>query len=392
MRILFLSRWFPLPADNGSKLRIYNLLHGLSQHHDVTLLSFADQPNIDLAGSESRSLYRDVHVIPWRAFDPGSLRGRLGFFNFAPRFLADTYSAQMEALILDAISRNKYDLIIASQLSMAAYYSSFQGLPALFEEIELGLFHDNAVYSESPTKRIRLGLTWFKLRKYLERVLGAFCSSTVVSEQERQLFLASFPNSQTQVNVIPNCIAFKDYQGPRVEPVPNQLVFTGSFRYSANYDAMQWFVSEVFPRILSRLPETRLVITGDTADLPLPPVPNVTRTGYVEDVKPLIASSRVSIAPLLIGGGTRLKILEAMAMGTPVVSTSKGAEGLDSIPDEHLLLADSPAEFAEQVIRVLKDNTLHEKLSAKARELVKGKYNWEVVIPHFLDLVESAAS
>jgi polysaccharide biosynthesis protein PslH len=392
MRILFLSHWFPFPTDNGSKLRVYNLLQGLSQRHDVTLLSFCEQQNMRSPGSEIQSLCSDVQVLPWRAFDRHSLRAQLGFLNLSPRFLADTYSAQMDALIRDSISRNKYDLIIASQLSMAAYYSSFQGLPALFEEIELGLFHDNAAYAENLLKRIRLGLTWLKFRKYLEHVLGAFHACTVVSEQERKLFVANYPKYRTKVNIIPNCIAAKDYQSVEVEPIPNQLIFTGSFRYHANYEAMQWFVGEVLPTILNRLPDTRLIITGDHANLPLPPVPNVTVTGYVADIKSLIASSWVSLVPLLTGGGTRLKILEAMAMGTPVVSTSKGAEGLDAMPDEHLLLADSPAAFADQVIRVLKDNSLHDKLSARARQFVKEKYDWENVLPRFLQLVESATN
>lgn len=392
MKILFLSRWFPFPTDNGSKLRVSNLLRGLSRHHDVTLLSFTDQPDIGLGGFDIKSVCSDLHVVPWRAFDPHSRRAWLGFLNLRPRFLVDTYSVQMDALIRDLISKNKYDLVIASQLSMASYYPSLQGLPALFEEIELGLFHDNAVCAESAHERIRLGLTWLKLRKYLIRVLGAFRFSTVASERERQLFVASFPQYGTRVNVIPNCIAVKDYQKLKVEPAPNQLIFSGSFRYHANYEAMQWFVSEVFPKILNQLPETRLVITGDHGNLPFPPVPNVTLTGYVQDIRSLIASSRVSIVPLLIGGGTRLKILEAMAIGTPVVSTSKGAEGLDSVRVEHLLLADSPAAFADQVIRVLKDNGLHDKLSARAHQFVREKYDWEIVMPQFLHLVENAAS
>ena len=392
MRILFLSQWFPFPTDNGSKLRVRHLLHGLSQRHDVTLLSFTEHQTTGVSASEIHSLCSDVHVLPARTFNPRGRRARLGFLSWTPRFLTDTYSTQMDGLIRNSISKNKYDLVIASQLSMVSYYASLQELPALFEEIELGLFHDSAVYAESPYKRIRLGLTWLKLRKYLVRVLVASRACTVVSERERQLFVANFPKHERKVNVIPNCIAVKDYLDLQVEAAPNQLIFSGSFRYSANYEAMRWFVSEVLPKILSQLPETRLIITGDHANLPLPPVPHVTLTGYVEDIKPLVASSRASIVPLWIGGGTRLKILEAMAMGTPVISTSKGAEGLDSIPEEHLLIADSPAAFADQVIRVLKDDDLHAKLSAKALQFVKDKYDREIVVPRFLDLVESAAS
>ena len=392
MRILFLSRWFPLPTDNGSKLRVSNLLRGLSQRHDVTLLSFTGQSSCDIAASEIKMLCSDVHVVPWREFDPRGSRARLGFLNLMPRFLADTYSTDMDGLIRNSISKGQYDLVIASQLSMASYYSSFQRLPALFEEVELGLFHDNVVSAESRYKKVRAGLTWLKLRNYLTHVLGAFRACTVVSEQERQLFISNFPQYSTKVNVIPNCVTVNDDQGQEAESASNQIIFTGSFRYDANYEAMKWFVSEVFPKVLNRLPESRLVITGDHANLPLPPAPNVTLSGYVEDVKSLIASSRVSVVPLKTGGGTRLKILDAMALGTPVVSTSKGAEGLGSIPGEHLLIADSSAAFADQVINVLKDSNLHDKLSAKARQFVKERYDREIVMPRFLHLVENTAS
>jgi glycosyltransferase involved in cell wall biosynthesis len=392
MRILFLSRWFPVPRDNGSKLRVYNLLRGLSQRHDVTLLSFIDPSKEDPAISEVQPLCSGVHVIPWQEFSSGSRRARLGFFSSSPRFLIDTYSPQMASLIRDSISRNQYDLVIASQLSMASYCSSIQGLPALFEEIELGVFHGSAGRVDGLMKRMRLHLTWLKLRGYLTSVLAAFRVCTVVSEHEQRLFMATFPGHRTKVNVIPNCVSFNDYQGQEVDQLANQLIFCGSFRYSANYEAMQWFVAQVLPRILSVLPDTRLVVTGDHAGLRLPSVPNVILTGYVENIRPLVASSRVSVAPLLTAGGTRLKILEAMAIGTPVVSTSKGAEGLDAVPSKHLLIADSPQAFAEQVIKVLKDNALHGRLSAHARRFVRAKYDWDIVMPRFMNLVESAAS
>ena len=162
---------------------------------------------------------------------------------------------------------------------------------------------------ESPYKRIRLGLTWLKLRKYLVACSCRISACTVVSERERQLFVANFPKHERKVNVIPNCIAVKDYLDLQVEAAPNQLIFSGSFRYSANYEAMRWFVSEVLPKILSQLPETRLIITGDHADLPLPPVPHVTLTGYVEDIKPLVASSRASIVPIMDRGGNPVENL-----------------------------------------------------------------------------------
>ena len=389
MRILFLSRWFPYPVNNGSKLRVYNLLRGLAQHHDVTLLSFVDEPDAKVDVPEVRSLCSDVHTVPWREFDRNSWRARLGFLSLSPRFLLDTYSDQMGILIHSLLSKNAYDLVVASQLSMASYSSCFRGLPALFEELELGLFHDKAAFAENPLKRMRLSLTWFKLRTYLSHLLNSFRACTVVSEQEYRLFLASFPEHKSKVVAIPNCININDYERISLEPVANQLIFTGSFRYRANYEAMCWFVGEVFPKILNQIPEARLVITGDHAGLQLPPSPNITLTGYVDDIKSLIASSWISIAPLLSGGGTRLKILEAMAIGIPVVSTSKGAEGLDSISGEHLLFADSADSFASQVVKVLKNKALRDRLGVNGKQFVKEKYDWETVMPHFLDVVEN---
>lgn len=390
MKILFLSRWFPYPVNNGSKLRIYNLLRGLSKRHDVTLLSFADQPDVSPEAPELRSVCSDVHLVPWREFDPHSRNARLGFLGLKPRFLTDTHSVEMEDMIRCLVSKKKFDLVIASQLSMASYHESFGGLPAMFEEIELGLFHDGAAYADGFLRRLRLSLTWFKLRRYLSRLLDSFRGCTVVSARERHLFESQFPRHKRKVGVIPNCIHLEEYEDLGVEPVPNQLIFSGPFRYRVNYDAMQWFVGEVFPKVLEQIPDARLSITGDHAGLPLPPIPNVTLTGYVADIKSLMASSWVSVAPLRSGGGTRLKILESMAAGTPVVSTTKGAEGLDAIAGEHLLIADTPDSFADQVTRTLKDGSVRDRLSINGKKLVKEKYNWDTVMPRYLQLVQNA--
>jgi len=393
MKILFLSRWFPYPANNGSKLRIYNLLRGLSQHHDVTLLSFADQPDVSPKAPEIRSICREVHVVPWREFDPLGWRARLAFFSLKPRSVVDTFSIEMAQKITGLLQAQKFDLVIASQLPMAAYFPYFENTPALFEEVELGLSYGDA---HDPSggwrKRLRHALTWFKLRRYFSQLLDAFDACTVVSEQERQLLKRVFPVHRKEIVVIPNCVNVKDYENIRVETKPNQLVFTGSFHYHTNYEAMVWFVRDVFPRILEEIPQAQLVITGDHAGLPLPPSPNVTLAGFVDDIGSLIASSAVSLAPLWSGGGTRLKILEAMAIGTPVVATSKGAEGLDARNREHLFIADSPESFAGEVIRLLRDQGLGDRISSNARQLVRENYDWMGVMPRLLSLLTKVSS
>jgi len=388
MRILFLSRWFPYPMNNGSKIRIYNLLRGLSQHHDVTLLSFADQPDVSPEAPEVREICSKVVTVPWKEFDPNTFRARLAILSLKPRSIVDTFSPEMAGAITKILDEQTYDLIIASQLQMAAYYRYFKNVPAIFEEVEIGLFHDRA-FSPDGKIRIRHTLTWFKLRRYLSQLLDSFQACVVASEQERQLLVQNFPTYKKQVEVVPNCLNLDEYQDIKTEEKPNTLIFSGPFKYRVNYKAMLWFIEDVFPLTLEQAPETQLIITGDHENLPLPPSQNVTLTGHVNDIKSLIASCSISIAPLLSGGGTRLKILEAMALGTPVVATSKGAEGLDAISGEHLLLADSPVDFADCVIKLLRDVPLRLNLAERASVLVQEKYNWGSALAGYLRLIDT---
>lgn len=386
MKILFLSRWFPYPTNNGSKLRIYNLLRGLSKHHDVTLLSFADQPEVRPEAPEVKSICTDVQVIPWREFDPKSIRAKAGFLSLKPRSIIDTFSPEMAQAITQTLSKQKYEVVIASQLQMAAYSMYFQNVPALFEEIEVGLIHGQANTTADKAQRLRHAFTWFKLRTYLSQLLKSFQAVTVVSEQERKLIAQYFPRVKN-VQVLPNCMHMDDYQDIHAQAKPNTLVFTGSFRFAANYEAMVWFVGKVFPLILEQVPDAQLIITGDHADLPLPSNRNITLAGYVDDIKGLIASSSVALAPLWSGGGTRLKILEAMAIGTPVVATHKGAEGLEIKKGEHLFVTDEPGGYADCVVKLLTDQDLHQGMVRNARQLVMEKYDWASVLPKFFDLI-----
>ena len=390
MNILFLSGWFPYPPDNGSKLRIGSLLKGLASRHDITLLSFADQPEQALDKSTALTFCRDVQIVPWKDYNPNNRRARLGFLDSRPRSMVDTYSPEMEERICQTLTTRQYDVVIASQLTVASYAHLFGGLPALFEEAELGIFFEQFNNAKSVRRKLRHGLTWMKHRRYVANLLRYFQACTVVSERERELLKQCAPKFQS-IQVIPNCINLDEYSEQRVSVRPNTLVFTGSFRYFANHEAMVWFLSQVYPRIQAPIPDVRLTITGDHGNLALPAATNVSLTGFVAQVHPIIASSSVSLAPLLQGGGTRLKILEAMALRTPVVATSKGAEGLDATPEEHLLIADSAEDFARQVLRLLQDSQLHRRLADNAYRLVKEKYDWAKVTPRWLDLVEDIA-
>jgi glycosyltransferase involved in cell wall biosynthesis len=296
----------------------------------------------------------------------------------------------MAQQIEQALTTHPYDLVIASQWGMASYGPYFQGLAALLEEAELGVLYEQFALATSAASRCRHGLTWIKQRRYASRLLRYYRACTVASDRERQLLSSTAPSFKA-IEVVPNCINLADYGDVRETPQPHKLIFTGSFRYFANHDAMTWFLQEVYPRIQARAPDVWVTITGDNAGLPLPPADNVALTGFVDDVRPLIASAWVSLVPIRVGGGTRLKILEAMALGTPVVATSKGAEGLDAKHGEHLLIADSPEAFAEAVIRLLQEPGLRRRLADRAYQLVQQRYDLAALIPRFLDLVERVA-
>jgi glycosyltransferase involved in cell wall biosynthesis len=392
MKILFLSRWFPYPSNNGSKIRIFNLLKGLSRCHEVTLLSFIDPGDTPPDEPLLQEICSECHTVPWREFDPNSRRARFGFLSPKPRFILDTHSAQMENEINRLVSKNKYDLVIASQLSMAAYHDAFGNVKAIFEELEIGGFYEQAHSAGSFLRRLRNRLTWLKLHSYLSGVLKSFSVCTVASEKEKKLFVEMFPGHQSKAMVIPNGIDLTQYRASNVERGQHRLVFSGSFRYAANYQAAVWFLEKVYPLILESVPDIQLFITGDHANLPLPMTTNVHLTGHVDDIKSLIASCDVSIVPIWSGGGTRLKILEAMALGTPVVSTSKGAEGLLSVNGKHILVVDDPEGFATGVIRLLQVRKFAGQMASDAFQLVKDRYDWAQIMPGFLQMIENVTA
>jgi len=306
--------------------------------------------------------------------------------NFKPRSIIDTYSADMAKLIEKTLQGSRYDLVIASQVDMAAYKDHFVGYPALFDEVEVGAFHQKLFQAALPTDRARAALRWWKYQKYIARLAVGFRYCTVVSGPERILLLKAGVPAE-KIKLVPNSVDLEVYQEITGDPERNTLIFPGSIRFYANHDAVTWFLREIFPLIQSEMPEVQLKITGDQGDISFPSQPGVNFTGFLEDVKPAIASSWISLAPIRQGGGTRLKILESMSLGTPVVSTSKGAEGLAVAHNEHLLLADTAHEFARQVIRLLSDAQLRHKLGENGKRLVADQYDWAKTLEQFLDLV-----
>ncbi len=389
--LLFLSRWFPYPPHNGSRIRAYNLLKALSGQFQVDLLSFAEEEVLPEHREAVRAVCRKVQTVPYRGYRPRGLRAGLGFFAPRPRFLVDTYHPGITRHVRAWARQHPYALVLGFEVDMLPYLERVQGTPRVLEELEISTPYDAWQKEKRPPQRLRRMLTWHKLRFYLRRALPALQGCTAVSETERQRLYRAIP-AAPEIALVPNGVDTDYYRGAYPPPEPDTLIYNGALTYRANFDAMTYFLRDIYPLVRARRPRVRLHITGKTAGVPVARLPldsGVTLTGYLDDIRPAVARAWVTVVPLRVGGGTRLKILESLALGTPVVSTSKGVEGLDLQDGEHLLVADTPRDFAQAVLRLLEDPALRARLGKQGQERVRRRYDWRVIGAKFNAYLQS---
>lgn len=394
MRILFLSTWFPYPPDNGSKIRVYHLLRALGAAHQVTCVAFAfGTANPDETGDLQR-FCAQVLTVPHDPFDRNHLARALRFFSPAP--IVARPLPEMTRAVGRVVAQTAFDIVIASTGVMAAYAPMATRAARVLEEHNsmTRWMWERYQAQASTLRRLRCWTSWQKTRFYESHLFREFDLCVMVSEQDRQASRQMLLGYDGRVEVVPNGVDCQHNRPGLGWPVPNRLVFNGALTYSVNYDAMYYFSAQVYPLIRQQIPDVELYITGSTAGVDLAGLrldESVRLTNYVEDIRPWIAGASVCVVPLRQGGGTRLKILEAMALGVPVISTSKGAEGLDVVDGEHILLADSPEAFADQTVRSLHDPELRQRLATNARRLVEQCYDWTPIGQRFVALVEDIA-
>jgi polysaccharide biosynthesis protein PslH len=394
MRILFLARWFPYPPDNGSKIRIFNIIKVLSRLHDVDLISFSSETVTPENLNELHRYCQNVEVVPYRPFLPTRWKALLGFLAFRPRSVLDTFSVEMERCVKEAVSKNPYNLILGSQIDMAPYLLAIPHIPKLLDEVELTIYNERNSHQDNLLKSTQARFSWFKWQRYIDDLSNSIDAWTVVSMKEKNL-IAQQMNKEASIHVVPNCVDVSSYQGDYGDLEQDTLIYSGALTYHANFDAVDYFLREIFPMIQNKRPGIKFLVTGRLNGVPVGRLPNcngVIFTGYLNDIRPTIARSMVNVVPLRIGGGTRLKILESLALGTPVVTTAKGAEGLDLVDGRDIIIANDPADFAAAVLRLLGDGKLRESISSAGRLAVASQYDWEVIAPEFCRLVEDTAN
>ncbi len=393
MHILFLSRWFPYPIDNGSKLRITSLIQTLARRHRVHLIAFAEQPPAVGDVQAVRQYAASVAAVPYRAFDPRRPAALAGFLSARPRSVIDTFSAPMQAAVAQARRDWRPALVIASEIDMAVYAAALRPCPLILEDLEVTPIYEPYLKAASMRARLRAGLSWWKLCGYIRWLARRFDAFTVASEVEQKRVLA-VASPRGGVALVPNGV----HLGARpagAQAVPDTLIYAGSLTYRANFEAVDYFLRDIFPLIRAQRPAACLAVTGKLDGVRLDRLPHddqVRFTGCLDDVRPLIAGAWASVVPLRSGGGTRLKVLESLALGTPVVSTSKGAEGLDLRPGRDLLIADEPAEFAGAVVALLDSPELRRSLSRHGRQAVEARYNWDAIGEGFCAFAEQISA
>jgi polysaccharide biosynthesis protein PslH len=393
VRLLVLSSWWPEPADNGSRLRISHLLRELASRHELHLVAQAQEPVTPEQLERLRRICASVRVVQERRWQLSRTDVIASLWHNVPASVRASWNPQLDAVVQEHASAVQPDLVLALQLGVAPYAARIAGVPRVLEEVEVLRFYDAFAKERRPRQRARAYLTWYKQRGYLERLLRSFDACSVVSEQEARL-LARVAPAGMPIGVVPNGADVQGAAQVRSDPVPDTLVYPGALSFDANFDAVAYFLAEIFPLIKARRPAARFRITGKTDPARLAALPRhegVEFTGYVPDVRQVVADAWCEVVPLRLGGGTRLKVLEALALGTPVVATSKGIEGLALTHGRDVLVADTPDAFAAATVRLLEDANLREQLAAAGRSVVRSRYDWPVIAQRLNDLIQQTA-
>jgi len=406
-QVLLLTPQLPYPPHQGGAIRNYHLLRNLSQGYAVSLLSFADGDPAPEHLAELRSFCRCVQVVPMpHRTRADRLRTLLTTRDpdMADRLASERYEQALRQLLETA----RYPIVQAEGMEMARYALqsaawSGPGAPAVvFDDLNAEyLLQRRACVTDLKSPRrwpqaAYSAVQWLRLRRY-ERMICQRADATIaVSQLDAEAIARLAPGVEPLV--VPNGVDTRGYRTDLPDTMPLQhpnLVFTGKMDFRPNVDAMRWFCAQVWPAVRAQLPGVHLYIVGQQPDpeiLRLGAEPDITVTGYVPEILPYFGGADVYAVPMRVGGGTRLKVLEAMATGRAIVSTRLGAEGIDLEHNVHALLADDARSFAEATVRLLQDPALRAGLGKQARKLAEARYDWQQIVPALFPLYECLVS
>jgi polysaccharide biosynthesis protein PslH len=391
MKLLIVSHGVPSPIWGGG-IRNLQLLKMLASKHTISLLAQVSEDNIMKSDTSHLEEYtRTIQIIAC-CFPRGKRVHQLTSLLIRKSYIMNTFTVpEMQKALDTLLIQDHYDAVLFESVLVAGYHLP-DGIKIIIDQhnIEHELLW-RAYQRER--KWLRKWYNW--LESHLTRTVEIErCRRAdvvlVTSERERLLLKSLLPKSV--IEVVPNGVDIEVFQSDcRQQEVVDQIIFTGTFSYYPNIAAVLFFARKCWPLIRAQIPDATWQIVGSKPPSEvrrLEELPGITVTGTVPDVRPYFAKAEVAIAPLLIGGGTRLKILEALSMQKAVVSTSLGCEGLAVVPGEHLVVADRPEEFAQAVVAFLKNAELRKAFGAAGRALVENLYSWDRCGERLLQILE----
>jgi sugar transferase (PEP-CTERM/EpsH1 system associated) len=394
VKVLFLTPQVPYPPQQGAALRNWGLISGLANRHEVAVLSFRASGQSPEPPDLLRTVCRTETVpLPVRA-----LRDRLRVMlttrqpDMALRLSSEMYAQRL----VERLARESFDVVHVGGIEMAPYLGVIEAARprplVIFDNLnceyllqQRAFLTDLRVPGRWPGAAYSL-VQWRRLRRYEAQVCRRADRVLAVSGADAAALQKLVPG--LGVVVVPNGVDTLAYRPEASNAVPQvsgrALVFTGTMDFRPNVDAVLWFTRKVLPGVRAEVPEAHFFVVGQRPHRWLDGLrgdPAVTLTGWVEDARPYIAQAAVYVAPLRIGGGTRLKLLEAMATGKPVVATRLGAEGYPVTHGRELLLADTPVDFAAAVVALLRAPERRAELGRVARAFVEQHYDWRTIVP-----------
>lgn len=376
MKILFITARLPYPPLKGDQVRGYHHLRLLSTRHQLSLVSLADSQPSDRALEALAPYVDELTVVPIsRQKKLFNLVG--GGLTSLPLQTAVHQVSDMSRVIRSKLASGRYDLAYVQLARMAPYLIDERSIPRVIDLIDaLSLNMKRRFERERGPSKWIFYLEWRRMARYERLICERYDRATVVSKLDK-MCIGSYENLSINPNGVD--LDYFQYVSPAVREESRNIVFVGNMGYFPNINAVEWFVSNVFPRVKQRFADVSFTIVG-----PNPPPRlrhledlDIRVMGFVEDIRVYLTKAILAVVPLRAGSGMQFKVIEAMTTGTPLVVTPYALGGIDVVDGRHLLVADEPQEFADKVIKLIADKDLQEHLSRNARKLVEENFSWE---------------
>ena len=393
MRILWVKAGKLLPVDTGGKIRSYNLLRQLAAHHELVLLSYYGDQRDEAYERDIRTHLPGAETIHTGVPGASARHYARHVLSAAPYAVSKFTAPSVREWVARALHERRFDVAVCDFLSASLNFPSASPTPAvLFQHnVESILWQRQARHEPNPVKRVAFTIEAAKMARYERAALRRFAHVIAVSDRDAEAMAAMVDRGK--ISVVPTGVDVAQYfKAAGVEAERPVVLFLGSMDWEANVDAVDYFCASIWPAVRAAVPDARFTIVGRN---PHPRVralasESVEITGTVPSVVDYLEKTAVFVVPLRVGGGTRLKIFEAMAAGRAVVSTSIGAEGLDVVHDRDVLLADTAPEFANSVIRLLKDRERRRELETAAIRTAT-RHDWPAIAAEFARVLGRAA-